>query len=83
MSNTIDDFTNFFRPDKEKQYFNIMEGPIKTHVKKASKQLKATNAELGKSLRKILISEVKLTIMYVHFICSCLKIIDPAYRNIL
>jgi len=23
MSSTIDDFTNFFRPDKEKQYFNI------------------------------------------------------------
>ncbi len=23
MSNTIDDFTNFFRPDKEKHYFNI------------------------------------------------------------
>lgn len=39
----------------QKQYFNIMEGPIKTHVKKASKQLKATNTELGKSLRKILI----------------------------
>ena len=24
MSNTIDDFTNFFKPDKEKQYFNIV-----------------------------------------------------------
>ena len=23
MSNTIDDFTNFFKPDKEKQYFNV------------------------------------------------------------
>ncbi len=23
MSNTIDDFTNFFMPDKEKQYFNV------------------------------------------------------------
>ena len=23
MSNTIDDFTNFFKPDKKKQYFNI------------------------------------------------------------
>jgi len=24
MSNTIDDFTNFFKPDKEKQYFNVV-----------------------------------------------------------
>jgi len=39
----------------QRKYFNILEGPIKTHVKRASKQLKSTSTKLGGDFRKILL----------------------------
>lgn len=39
----------------QRKYFNILEGPIKTHVKKASKQLKSTSSKLGGKHTKILL----------------------------
>lgn len=41
--------------EDRRKYFNILEGPIKTHVKKASKQLKYTNLKLGGKHTKILL----------------------------
>lgn len=41
--------------EDQRKYFNILEGPIKTHVKKASKQLKSTNLKLGGRYTNILL----------------------------
>jgi hypothetical protein len=41
--------------EDQKKYFNILEGPIKTHVKKASKQLKSTHSRLPRDYKKILL----------------------------
>lgn len=41
--------------EDRRKYFNIMEGLIKTHVKKASKQLKSTCINIGKETKKILL----------------------------
>lgn len=41
--------------EDRKKYFNILEGPIKTHVKKASKQLKSTSIKAGNEKKKFLL----------------------------
>lgn len=41
--------------EDQRKYYSILEGPIKTHVKKASKQLKSTNSELGGAHKRILL----------------------------
>lgn len=41
--------------EDQRKYFNLLEGPIKTHVKKASKQLKYTSSKLGGGHTKILL----------------------------
>ena len=41
--------------EDRRKYYNILEGPIKTHVKKASKQLKSTQDDLGGEYTKILL----------------------------
>lgn len=41
--------------EDQRKYYNMLEGPIKTHVKKASKQLKSTHFELGGEYKKILL----------------------------
>lgn len=46
---------NLLSDEDQKKYYNILEGPIKTHVKKASKQLKSTYSELEGSYDKILL----------------------------
>ena len=46
---------NLLSNEDRRNYFNILEGPIKTHVKKASKQLKSTNLKLGGGHAKVLL----------------------------
>lgn len=46
---------NLLSDEDQRKYFNILEGPIKTHVKKASKQLKSTSSKLGGGHAKILL----------------------------
>jgi hypothetical protein len=46
---------NLLPIEDQKKYYNILEGPIKTHVKKASKQLKSTHLKLAEKHKKILI----------------------------
>lgn len=41
--------------EDQRKYFNILEGPIKTHVKRASKQLKSTSSMLGEGYKKVLL----------------------------
>ena len=38
-----------------RKYFKILEGPIKTQVKKASKQLKSTTIKVAKEIKKFLL----------------------------
>jgi signal transduction histidine kinase len=52
LSNTIDDFRNFFRPDKEKEYFYVSEAFDKT-FKLINSQLKNNNIEIIKEIENL------------------------------
>ena len=52
LSNTIDDFRNFFRPDKEKSFFYIGEAITKT-TKLVSSQFKNNDIEIIEELEQV------------------------------
>jgi len=78
LSNTIDDFRNFFKQTKEKNVFKIKD-PFEKALKLISAQLKSKNIKLIKNIDNIEITSLENEL--IHVILNILNNAIDAYEN--